>query len=347
MREINIILDYKNRFESKYSAVPYRSGFDKVLLKRYFSDNGFNVNYISYPEIDFRSKSYKGNIFLYCSSEDRDGNYKSYVEDIILGLELSGAILIPGYNYLKAQDNKIFMEILRDLKENEPIKAIRTRHFGTLEELEAQKGYFTKGDFVIKPSMGAASEGVSRASGFSEIIKSSKKVSRSKYILDEVRDSIRKIIHEGYISESRYRRKFIIQELINNLTGDWKVLIYDDRYYVLRRENRKNDFRASGSGIFHFEKELPEGLLDFARTVFTAFDSPNISIDIAYNGDRFYLLEFQALYFGTYTIEKSEFWFTFDNGKWNTESGHSIVEMVYANSVSNFIKKNYPVQTEI
>jgi len=50
-----------------------------------------------------------------------------------------------------------------------------------------------------------------------------------------------------------HRSKFIVQEFIPDLSNDWKVLVFWDKYYVLRRKNRPNDFRASGSGLFSFD----------------------------------------------------------------------------------------------
>lgn len=345
MQTINVILDYKGRFESKYTAVPYRSGFDKELLAKYFNDYGYETNYITYPDIDFRNNQYEGQLFLYCSSEERDAYYKSYIEDIILGLKISGAILIPDFIYLRAQNNKIFMEILRDLSGKENIRNITSKYFGTIEDLYHKNHFFSNGSFVIKPSMGAMSEGITCASDFNKIISRAKTISRTRDYSGEIKDLIRKIKHLGYIPDSKFKRKFIIQELVHNLNGDWKILIYQSKYYVLKRKNRKNDFRASGSGLFSYEDNLPEGLLDFARNVYASFNTPTLSIDVGYDGKNYFLIEFQSLYFGSYTIEHSEFHFTYDSGKWQKILGASILEEEYARSISGFIRKIHGFQT--
>lgn len=46
---------------------------------------------------------------LNTSSEDNGYHYKDYIEDIILGLYLQGAILLPEYKYLRANNNKVYM----------------------------------------------------------------------------------------------------------------------------------------------------------------------------------------------------------------------------------------------
>ena len=146
--------------------------------------------------------------------------------------------------------------------------------------------------------------------------------------------------HRGrIILNSKFRKKFLVQNFIPGLKNDWKVLVYGDKLYTLNRSTRKNDFRASGSGLFNYERTLPEGLLDFADEVVKSFNLPQLSLDIAFNGKEFILIELQALYFGTKTIEYAPFYFKKDNGIWNIIEEKSILEKVYAESISNFIKQ--------
>lgn len=340
MITINIIIDYKKRFETKFTAIPYRSGFNKELLRQAFIKQGIEVNYIPFSDINFRNPNLKGQFFLACASEDHSGFYKSYIEDIILGLEQAGANVIPGFLQLKSHHNKLFMEIQRDLLHEESIKKIYSLHFGTIEELVSYKGNISW-PVVFKPASGSMSKGVSLAHNMKELKKAVIKVSRSPNIMNELKDKIRLLKYKGYIPESKYRKKYIIQTYIPNLTGDWKILVYGRKYYVLKRKNRENDFRASGGGRLSYERNLPEKMLDFAEKIINAFHVPNISLDIAYDGCEFYLLEFQFLYFGTYTIENSEFYFMKREQGWFQVEEKSILEEVYAESITNFIWDNY------
>ncbi|RPH30780.1 MAG: hypothetical protein EHM93_15070 [Bacteroidales bacterium] len=339
MNIVKIILDYKGRFETKYTAVPYRSGFDKELARKYFLECGYEIQFTTFPEINFRDEALKDQVFLYCSSEDQDGFYKSYIEDMVLGLKLAGAIVIPDYIYLKAHNNKLFMEILRDINCQNELQNITSHYFGTLEDLKLNNEFFKNALFVIKPAMGAMSKGVSAGSNFNEIYSHSKNISKASFHWEEIKDYLRKFKHKGYKTDSKFRKKFIIQNMIEGLEGDWKILVYGDKYYPLKRKNRKDDFRASGGGLLSYEKVLPKGLLSFAKTVYESFNVPNLSIDIGFNGNDFFLIEFQALYFGTYTIEKSEFYFIQGENKWEIREERSILEKEYARSVSAFISK--------
>lgn len=335
MIPIYILTDYKNRFETKYTSIPYRSGQNKNLLKKAFERNGIQVNFISFPEVSFRD-NFKNKYFLYCGSEDQSGFYKSYIEDVVLGLETAGAIVIPSYIYLKAHHNKIFMEILRDLSLEEDIKNIKTLYFGSLEEIINYKKDIIW-PVVFKPAFGSMSKGVGLANNMFELKKLIKKSSRTYNLSTEIKDILRKIKYIGYIPDSKYRKKFIIQSFIPNLSGDWKILIYGNKYYILKRKNRKNDFRASGGGLLFYERQIPNGLLDFAEKVFKAFNVPNVSLDIGYNGKEFYLFEFQFLYFGTYTIEHSDFYFIKRKNVWTLIEQKSVLEEVFAESIATYI----------
>ena len=45
---------------------------------------------------------------------------------------------------------------------------------------------------------------------------------------EDLKDYFRRFKHNGYLSNSRYRKKFVAQNYIEGLKGDWKILIYSD-----------------------------------------------------------------------------------------------------------------------
>ena len=140
---------------------------------------------------------------------------------------------------------------------------------------------------------------------------------------------------------SNYRKKFVIQNFIPGLSGDYKVLVFGDKYYALSRQNRDNDFRASGGGRLNFDPDLPDGIFDFAKTVFDALEVPILSLDIAYDGRRFYLIEFQCLNFGTATLEYSTHFYRLEEGSWVRHDETSILEKEFITSLKMFIKNRF------
>jgi glutathione synthase/RimK-type ligase-like ATP-grasp enzyme len=338
MKKIYILTDYNGIFESKNKAQPQCSGMDKKLLKEYFFNNGFESIFINFSNVDFRKMNFKNQYVLYTSSEDVGYHYKDYIEDIVLGLHLQGAILIPEYKYLRANNNKVFMEILRDQMNFESVKNIKSYHFGTIEEFKNRIDLLDS-KMVIKPAAGAMGSGIMLSENKKDLINKCKKISRTKYLYQEMWEIGRSFKYRGYLKKSKYRNKFIVQNFIPELNNDWKIVIYDKKYYILYRGIRNNDFRASGSGKLIFKENIPDGILDFAQEIFNYFNVPNLSIDVAFNGNHFYLLEFQAVYFGKKTIEKSSFFFQKNDNKWEIIKENSGLEKEYVGSIMQYIQK--------
>lgn len=340
MKKIYILTDYQNRFGSKYNAKPYESGMDKSLLKKYFANNNFEASFVPFADVlNFDSSHWMNKTVIYTSSEDIGYFYKSYIEDIVFYLEINSANVIPSYKFLRANNNKVFMELLRYSLSNVLSNGITTKAYGCFEELQSRASTLSY-PVVYKQAAGAQSDGVGMARNYRELIKDVKKIARTKNIFREFWELGRSVKYPGYVEQSKYRNKFIIQNLIKGLNGDFKVLVFGDKFYVLKRDTKKNDFRASGSGIRIFIKEIPEGLLDFANKCHLTLNIPNASLDIAFDGDSFYLLEFQCLYFGSFTLTHSKFyWQKTSDGNFVLKESESILEEEYATSVSEFCLK--------
>jgi len=333
-KRIILLTDYRGYF---YSSVRYKdANMDILLLKKSFAEEGYDLIIHKFAEVDFRSHNFSREFILYQSSEDRDLFYKSYIEDILLGLQLQGAILIPDFHFFRAHHNKAFMEILRDLSGNDGIKNLHSKTFGTFEEFSEALRCFGL-PAVMKPSSGATSKGVKLVRNYDEGRRYARKLSRSLYPIDALKNFVKCYVRKPYFRKSNYRRKFIIQNYIPNLGNDYKILIYGKKYYVLHRQTRPKDFRASGSGLFKYVENLPEGLLDFAENVFNSFRTPYISLDIGSNDKEFFLFEFQFVHFGTYTIEKSPFYFSRKNSAWAATYKESVLERELAKSVVSYI----------
>jgi len=337
---IIILTDYKGFFGSKQKSRIYRGGMDLEKIFNYFNDYGYTVKIMNFCNINYEEIVKEKPIILYTSSEDKEGFYKSFIEDIIYHLEQSNLLVIPKYVYLHTHNNKVAMELLRQRCKYNPIHTIHSKVFGSLDELKQNMHHFNY-PVVIKSALGAMSKGVAKATNPKELLSKAKKISRSFDILHDIKELLRKIKYGNkYKRESLYRKKFIVQNFIEGLENDWKVLVYDKKCYVLFRRNRKNDFRASGSGRFIFTKNIPSGILDFALKIKDYFNVPNISLDIGYDGDKFHLLEMQFLYFGTLTIEFSPFYFELYNGKWLIKEEKSDLEKVYVDSIVKFLIEN-------
>ena len=349
-KRIYVLLDYLNAI---YSVVDSHYGLDKDKFKKYFEDKGYEVMYKKLYQIDFRRENYKNQYIIYQSAEIPDLKYKGFIEDILLGLLEQGAILIPEFKYFRAHHNKVFEEILRDLSECDLIKNISSKYYGTFEEYKEDLNTNLSDDNVVfKLSEGSGSNTVRLLKNNKDKIEIPKKFSEIK-IYRQLKRQLKRTMMKPYrtikkkIFPHRYkksplsvhRNKFIIQSFAKNLSGDYKVLVFGDKYYVLRRKNRPKDFRASGSGRFSYPENSPEKLLDFSQKVFNSFNVPFISMDIGFEGEQCYLIEFQFVMFGTYTLEESPYCCIYKHNNWEIIREKSDLEREYANSIIKYIQK--------
>lgn len=342
-RDILLLLDYRDQF---YFSTKYRgASVDIHKLRRHLGDHGFNLIEKYFHELNFRENNYKGTLVLYQSSEDPDLLYKDYIEDILLGLEMQGAKLIPEFKYFRAHHNKVFMEVLRDISGIAEIGNLSARTFGTFEEYEKSGCADSEKTFVIKPGSGTRSKNVRLLQFAPERRLIPFRLSRSftfenlKLLASRIKSG------RPYTPMSNNRRKFIIQEFVEGLDGDYRILAYGKKFFAVFRKNRKGDFTASGSGNLDFNKDLPDGLLEYAETVYEKFNTPYMSLDIGHKDGTFYLFEYQCLCLGQYTLEKSEFYYSkLPNGDWCRTVEIPDLEREIAESISLYLSKNVCVE---
>lgn len=341
-KKIYGLLDYKGNFLSKWLDDPYRSGMNKNLLSKYFAENSIEIDFKALSDVNLKREEIEGNIFLYTSSEDLGSYYKSFIEDLIYGIHELGGIVLPDYKFLRAHNNKVLMEILCSTFGLRNDGIIQTNYFGTLEEVEAKSKNF-QFPVIFKLADGSSGSNVELVKNKSELLSIVRKFCRTKQFAYEFRDKLRIIKRKGYKRESLYRKKFIIQSFVPNLKNDWKVYAFYDRYFIFYRPIfEKRVFKASGGGYHNYyygkKANIPDGIFDFAKKTFNKFDVPHASMDIGFNGNSFFLFEFQCLHFGTAGIVYSNECFVEENGKWITKPSSKIIEKEYADSIAKYLR---------
>ena len=335
--DIWILADYRGAFQSTVRNHWGLCSFDLKLLVAEFQRQGFTAQVLPYAKADLRGNSFRDRLVVFQSAEDPGSKYKDYLEDLLLAIQLQGGKLIPHFHCFRAHHNKVFMELLRDLSDDPQIQTPSAKAFGTLEDFEREPILYPR---VIKRAWGAGSSGVRLARTPDEGRRIARQFSASASLSETVKEWLRRLLrrHRGYVANSLHRQKFIVQEFVPGLTGDFKVLVYWDRYYVLERKNRPGDFRASGSGRFSWPEIAPAVLLDFARRVFSHFDVPLISLDVALTEGKPILLECQFVTFGPLTMEQSRWHFQADGPGWKRVDGPSVPEASYASSVASYAR---------
>jgi glutathione synthase/RimK-type ligase-like ATP-grasp enzyme len=341
--KITLLTDYKGNFGSKWKSTPYRSGYDQKYLTELFKKEGIEIDFFPLQKVNLSTQDWKGKIVLYTSSEEVGMHYKQYVEDICLALEMAGAILIPRFALLRANNNKVFMELNRQLHLPKELQTIDSLTYGSFEELfqDIQENRIQY-PCVIKKASGAMSRGVFLAKNKEELIAYGKLVSKSGTLKTKFKESIRERKHAGYKQDTMYGNKFVIQPFIPGLKNDWKVIIYADRFFLLKRHTKDGDFRASGSGHNYkagAASEFPPHMFDLVDQFYRSMDVPNFSIDFGYDGTNGYIFEYQGVYFGTSTTVRSNEYYIKKNNQWVTEPKSLDQEQEYVDSISNYLRK--------
>lgn len=337
MKKILLLTSYRGRFYSSTVNVKPLSTMKVDRIADLFAADGYAVEIKRFSEVDL-SRSYKGVYVLYTSSEDDGLYYKSYIEDIVLALKGLGAHVVPEYEFLRAHHNKVYMEILRKRMMDEDDRLLCLT-FGSLEEFKASD--IPDQQYVVKKASGAGSKGVALARDRAELTKLVEKFTRVPLISAYLREMKQRCSKRGgYENGSVHTNKVVIQEYIPYLAGDFKVLKYGFRYYVLYRKNRKGDFRASGGGRLTFD--LPKDvvldqLLDYADCVAHKIGTPLLSMDIAFDGKKFYLLEFQCLNFGPYAAEHSVCYHMRSQNGWVRINEPCDLERIFCEAIANYI----------
>jgi len=334
-RRITLLVDYRGQLNM--STRRLNIGMDLVLLRRCFDDLGYELDVRDFASLDLRSEDFADKAVVYQSSEDRDLLYKGYIEDVLLGLQMQGARLVPDFLKFRAHHNKAFMEILRDVCGVPELQTIRAKTFGAYEELLQHPPKIGEG-LVLKQAAGCMSANVVLVKDEAALKRAARRISRSPRMWDDLKEVVKGWVRPWHARVSCHRQKFVAQEFVPGLRNDFKVLAYSDRIYVMARQNRPGDFRASGSGLFEWPATPPEALMELARKVQRALQVPFISLDMGYADGRCHVFEFQFTQFGPIALEGAPFHFESRDGRWIKVMGRSIVEEEYARSVAAFLE---------
>ena len=84
-----------------------------------------------------------------------------------------------------------------------------------------------------------------------------------------------------------------------------------------------------------------EGLLNYSKKITTEIDFPIFGIDVGFNGKEYYLLEFQTIHSGPFTLQNSKFWHEFHNGNWIRYEGLSDLEEEFSAVINDYIEMKY------
>ncbi len=281
-----------------------------------------------------------GCFFFYASSQYQE--YKHYIEDIMLDVERRGGNLLPSYDMLRCHENKFYQEIV---KKRLSLPSPRSLLIGSLEDNHESCSWLSF-PCVAKLPFGFGSSTVGLLSSMSEL---------KLYIKNNLIATVKKrknifaVKKKNSIYKGNYplsTGRIILQEYVSELEYDWKVLVFWDKIFTLKRFVRKNDFRASGSGNFDKYATPSNELLTFCSEIRHRLNTPFVSLDIVEKNNNFFVIEFQCLHFGPYTAMRSEQHYQkTSTGSYTIIKENVDIDDLYGNALVQYIN-NYKMVNE-
>jgi hypothetical protein len=327
-------LTYNNVFSQHLK--PWSSlDVDELII--YLSIKGFESTYIDYSAV-LLLESFEDIIFITSSSQNLVR--KRFIEDVCHELVARGAKVIPSLDMLKAHENKGFQVFLsKRLGLKKPIEEY---------VLIGETTFDFSNKFVIKTIDGAGSNGVALINNKIDYYKfyftNAIRFVGLKNLVKNFKQKLKKIIpFLRYSKEQDFYYSSTIacckQELIEELSYDYKVLVFYNKLYFLKRNIRENDFRASGSNDFEFIEDIDISLISFCYESFLKLNEPYVSFDIAESNNEYFIIEFQGLHFGPYTALNNPYYYEYFDGKFSKKVNKDfILESIYADSLAKYIE---------
>lgn len=345
-RKIVILTGYDKFFGQ--SRKPWTS-IDTDLFVNELKNRGYEIETYEFFHVANNLVKLENAIIFYSFSQRY--NLRFLIKDTIKHLQKMGNIVIPDYELLYCHENKGYQEFY---KKQLGITDPGALYFSSKREINNIEIDFPK---VLKTIQGSNGRGVFLVKSKEDVYKVMGKLEKKLSILERI-DLIRRRYlrkQKNYPGYPNYNVKmdyfeyrdyitieepFILQDFVQNLNCDYRVIVLYDRYYAVKRLTREGDFRASGTKRFVFEYEMPEGLLDYAKKMFETFKSPLLSIDIGYDGKKFYLFEYQAIHFGINAIVRSNGYYKLIDNNWNFINEKTKYELALAEALDNYLKNN-------
>jgi len=317
-------------------SLPTHVSLNVEYLKCKFENRGFSVNIIDIQDI----QNYPiNNDVFYIVGSHQNPEVKKYIDDVL-------AILFQG----EKEKNLIPGRLNILAHENKGVQALIAKTLGEYY-FPAQSYYYDlialEKKVVVKKTEGAGSSGVELAANTESLEKVVKKFSLLDYRLNDIifiiKNFSKKYFFKNKYSDgfTKYHKKytrFCLQEFYENLTCDYKVLVFGNTIYVLKRDVRDDSFKASGSGKFSYP-EQDNDLLDFSHELCLALNTPYVSLDVVrLPSGQYKCIEFQCAHFGPYTMLNAPFKYTKnDQGRWESLPNDLTLEDAYAQSIIYYI----------
>lgn len=327
LKKINIVC-FRGYFGQ---SLPTPLSLDVNMMAKEFAKCGYRTAICDLETVaneEVEAESY----YLFGSHQNPD--VKAYYDDVVSCLFAESNCCIPAMSYILAHENKGVQSLL-----NEKLKLGMPKQIYRL--VNAEDEFVNKG-LVHKLVSGSGSSGVFLPHNQGEFLGKVKSGVMAGSTFPELmlilKNGVKKLINKHDEKAYSYYRKYlriVMQEKLDSVGYDYKVLVFGKQCFVLKRNVRPNDFRSSGSGLFEFVEVSPS-LLDFALAFKEKLAVPYVSLDImdiADHSGEYACIEFQCVHFGPYTKYNAPFGYEWNNGWKKIANTKSMEELMVHSTV--------------
>lgn len=327
-----VLLHGKNNFFGQTRKPWVSMDLDKICL--HLEESGFRVIRYDYNKVINEAIEIKDSVIFYSFSQ-RD-NVRDYLKDLVHHLMQYNNEVIPAYELLLCHENKGYQELY---KTRIGIKSLDCKYYNDKNAIDFAKINYP---VVLKKINGSNGKGVYLVKDQEDLLKkldnfekidtiSKLDLKRRKYLrgsksFDHYPEYSNQKDYEQYKDHITERENFILQEFVPNLEYDYRILVIYDRYFVTRRLNKENDFRASGAKKYDFSFVIENEMLAYAKEIVLKVNTPFLSMDICKSEGKYFILEYQALHFGINVVVKSAGYYTEKNNNWEFVKNKNIIE---------------------
>ncbi|EAS44644.1 hypothetical protein C9J48_17710 [Photobacterium profundum] len=334
MNKVVFVTNYNNIIPQKLHET---IGIDPSVMVNFFS-NDISSEVLSFDDIANKvinnSIDIDGVYFFFCSSQIEQ--YKLAVIDVAFEINARGGILLPSIEHYLSHENKYYQELYKSRVGISTPKSKILSHYNS-EKLKSNL------PVVVKPYAGFGSKGVTLAKTSGDLKKSIRTnmgyyIFHNKSIIEIARSFIKQYIKHPQSYPLKFGR-VVLQEFIPDLKFDWKVLVFDNKVFVLKRFTRDDDFRASGSGKFDYHCVADDKLIKFAVETRKKLNTPFVSLDISESSLGYSIIEYQSVHFGLATAINAQYEYVYSHESIiKRDKSFDNVEMLFAQSISSFIR---------
>lgn len=292
--------------KKKVGIIKVKNSFSDKIINYIDYDKYHVIKYNNYTDLNYKDLNSFDFFVWHFNPED-----KERALGLFTTLDLLNVKTFPDLKSLIFFDNKIFQSnLLKSLKVNTPsykvyydfksfYKNLSKQKFPTVFKLKGGAG--SNNVFLVKSRIFLLAKAfriffigynqVSRWNNLMNLIKKfqDRQVGFFKVIKGFIRLFVKTKRDLKLGKESGY---IYLQEFLPNNKNDIRIIIIGKRCFAFTRYNRKNDFRASGSGISSFSKDLiPKELIKNSFEIYNKLGMISIAFDYLKKDSEYTLIE--------------------------------------------------------